>query len=476
MRAALLFALFAQPTVQLIRFLSKAVLVWFLVADEFGEATFAGLLINLALIAAVLGLDEAVISTPRLGAVLWHKLRRLHHMTGIVMALVVALAGHIVGALLDYPTLPLLTTVLAPSVWLANMAVLPTALLVRQREYRRVFFIDLWSVLALSVTMVGLAAAGAGPWSLVGGWYANALVSVVAANIQSRPFHPSPDTPEDPLAPTLRYGLHIAGAELTTFGSERVDLLVVSGLGAAAFALYGWAQHMSLFVSNYTASISERILFPVLAERGRSGSLTSAARESLRLAVILVVPAHVLLGMTARPLVTGYLPAAWHAAAAPLLLLALAAGARSLDMVGLSILKAAGRSQMVLGLGILRIGLVTAGALLMIGDGIVGVALGVLLARSLAATLVLVLAGNSVPSSDDETSGVFRALLSVGVWCALFVPLVEWAPVSGPLAILSFQVCTALAIWLAVRLVLDSADFRRDRSTVTRWLATKSEH
>jgi hypothetical protein len=56
-RNELPFALLAHPTVQAVRFLTKAALAWFLVAEHFGEVMLAGLLVNLCGRVAVLGLD-----------------------------------------------------------------------------------------------------------------------------------------------------------------------------------------------------------------------------------------------------------------------------------------------------------------------------------------------------------------------------------------------------------------------------------
>ena len=79
---------------------------------------------------AALGLDEALIHAPRLDRGLWSRMRRRQFYAGFVLALLTALAGWIVaGRFEGHPLLGVLLVALAPTVFLGNLAVLPSAML-----------------------------------------------------------------------------------------------------------------------------------------------------------------------------------------------------------------------------------------------------------------------------------------------------------------------------------------------------------
>jgi PST family polysaccharide transporter len=388
----LVFALLGHPSVQAIRFLSKACLVWFLTREEFGGAALAGLVVFAAQHAALLGTDDAVIQAAHLDRPLWRRLCRFHHATGLGLALIVALLGLVLGEVTADPELAALVAVLAPAVWLANLSVLPSALLLRARAFRRVLMVDLASVSGFAVTAVGLAVLGAGAWSLVGAWYANALVALVAAGRLARPELDRLGEEEraDPGA-VLRYGVQVSGASLLSLASERLDGLGVGVLiGRAALGLYEWALGLSQLALSYATSMAERCLFPILSEERRAGSLRAAHGKAFRIAAFGLLPLHVLLAFLARPLVTGLFPEEWHGAVPLLVLFALAAGLRCLEIVELTALKALGLGATLLRLAGLRLALLLVALALTLPEGdVTAVAAGVLVARAVALVSVL---------------------------------------------------------------------------------------
>src|SRR5262245_38818777 len=75
------FAVLAHPTVQLVRFGTKIVLARFVGHALFGEVMFSGLMVQLASIIALVGLDDATIFAKKIDAVFWGRLRRVHNLT-----------------------------------------------------------------------------------------------------------------------------------------------------------------------------------------------------------------------------------------------------------------------------------------------------------------------------------------------------------------------------------------------------------
>lgn len=462
-RRRLGLALLSHPTVQGVRFGTKLALAWFLTPALFGEAMLAGSLAFAAGHLALLGLDEAWLAARRPGPGLFAALAAVHRRTGLTAAALLALAGLLLRLAPDQALLGALLLALAPMVALANRAVLPTALLVRAQRHDLLLLQDLAAVLAFAAATLGAAALGAGPWCLVAGWYANALVTVVVAGRLSRDHRPAApvDGPEDDPVSLRRFGRQLAAADLTDFAGERLDGLVVGfGLGRAALGLYEQAGHVAGTLVQYGRQLAERTLQPLLAARrreeqlspadGAAPTLGPASGQALRQVLLLLLPAHVVLAEVAPELVT-WLPPSWHGTGGPLAALALAAGLRCVELAALTALKAGDHGLTVARLGLVRLVLLGAALVLSLRTGdLLQLALAVAAVRGAAALLAVALAAGRVGLAVP-----WKALVLFAAWLGLQALQPE-----GPAPLL--PLAWALGTGLALRLVADRAGLAAD--------------
>lgn len=507
-RRGLRFVLLAHPAVQGLRFLSKFVLAWFLTSEDLGEAVFASLFALFASQIALFGLDEALVQAPRFDGAVWRAFRGWSARAGLVAAALVALAGlaarALPGGIPDHPELGVLLLALAPMVWIANRAVLPTALLVRTGDYKGVFLLDVAQVIALALGTWIPAALGAGPFSLVVGWYANALAAAFVAEQLARPHVPSdaaaPFAAEE-RAQARRFARALCLASLSSFAVERFDGLGVGAkLGRAALGAYELAQQLSTAALGYTTNLVERLVFPVLADAERAANLARAWREALRVVLVYLLPLHVLLALAGGALVLVAFPERWRPAGELVPWLALGAGARSLDLVASAALKAAGRGRAVTVLAALRLGLLAIAVVIALPQGLAAVACAVCVARALAAAASTGLAlARVVPSAattssvgpeactarspasaagpegeaalDAPTAGTHAAFVLCAAWCAL-VSTGAWfaRDALAPGGFVAVVAGAGLAVWLALRVAFDRAELARELA----WLRTRA--
>lgn len=461
------FALLANPTVQAIRFASKLALPWLVTTEQFGEATLAGVIMFGVQHVAVFGLDEALISAPHIDAPLYARARRLQTLIGVLLSLFVAGIGLVLGSWPEQARLGTLLIALAPMTIVANLGTLPTAILVRDRCFARVFAVDLVMILTLTAVSIGTAALGAGDWSLVYAWHANALASLVAATILARPLIPRHVGGAVSLQSVRHNGAHFTGAAVLGYLGERLDSASVGfGLGRAALGVFELAQTQSQVMVNYATSVSERLLFPTFALQHRIGSLTNAFAQALRITLTFVLPLHVLLALMAVPIVSTFFPEEWGAAAPLLSCLAMAAGARCFDVAAVTALKASAAGTVVFRLGLFRIGLLALALVLSIPHGIGAVAGAVLGARILAAGASLVAAwrrldlGATSASLELSAGGAAFAL-----WALVFAPaawylegILEGAAVPQ----LAVVPLLAFVLWLVARALVDRRSLGRE--------------
>lgn len=456
------FALLAHPTVQAIRFASKLALPWFVTTSQYGEAALAGLVMFGVQHVAVFGLDDALISAVNIDARLVARMRRTQTWIGVALAVLVAGVGALLQLVPDQARLGLLLMALAPMTIVANLATLPTALLVRERCYARIFAVDLIMILTLTTVSISSAVAGLGEWSLVLAWHANAVAALIAASLFAKPLYPRHSDGGDDFERVRTNGAHLTGAAVSGYLGERIDGGAVGfGLGRAALGLYDWASNQSQFLVNYAASLSERLLFPTFAAQHRAGELGAAYLQVLRITLVVVLPLHVLLAVMADPIVRTLSPEQWHGAAPLLALLALGAGARCVDVAAVTALKAAGRGRAVFRLGLARIAGLLVAILFALPHGVVMVAGAVLASRIVAALVSLVLVSRRL----DLGAGPARRRLVEGgraaaVWVLVFVPVswyLERILEGASVPMLALVPLVAFVLWFLVRTVVDRA-------------------
>jgi len=465
------FALLANPTVQAIRFASKLALPWLVTTAEFGEATLAGVIMFGVQHLAVFGFDEALISAPGIDAPLYARARRLQTFIGVLLSLCVAGVGFAMQWWPEQARLGLLLMALSPMTIIANLGTLPTAILVRDRCFARVFAVDLVMITTLTVVSIGSAALGAGEWSLVYAWHANAIASLIAASIFARPLLPKHVGGAVSLDSVRHNGAHFTGAALLGYVGERLDSASVGfGLGRAALGLFELAQTQSQVMVNYATSVSERLLFPTFAVQHRAGGLESAYMQALRITLIFALPLHVILALMAEPIVSTFFPTAWGSAAPLLSCLAMAAGARCFDVTAITAIKAAAYGKVVFRLGLVRIALLGVALYFSLPHGVGAVAGAVLASRVVAALVSLVVAWRTLAlSSRPGAPDLGAAGMAFTLWALVFAPAawyLEYILQGASVPLLAIIPVIALVMWLAARALLDRSSLSREIARV----------
>jgi O-antigen/teichoic acid export membrane protein len=464
------FALLAHPAVQAVRFLSKVAIPWFVTTSDYGEGMLAGLILFGIQHVAVFGLDEALVSSTRIDRGLWDDMRRFQMRLAVTLAVLTAFTGFVIQIFPAQRLLGELVIALAPMLYVATLATLPTALLVRERRYAQVFAVDVVAI--ASFTSVGVLTAwlGAGPWSLACAWHANALGACIAATLFASRLLPKEGGGTD-FARVRRKGAHFTGAAALGYVGERLDSVSIGfALERAMLGLYEFAQNLAQVLVNYASSLSERLLFPTLAAHHREAGLGGAYLLALRITTLVVLPLHVLLAFIAQPLVTAFFPLRWHAASTLLVWLALSAATRCFDVVAVAALKAAGRSRTVFRLGVMRLVLLAFALAVALPHGIHVVVVAVFGSRACAALAALLYARRLLDLEHARReAGIARAVWTLAAWAVAFVPLalvLDRALDVHALALIALQACLALALWSLMRALFDRDALARELQTV----------
>jgi O-antigen/teichoic acid export membrane protein len=243
-----------------------------------------------------------------------------------------------------------LLRVLCLAVVIDGIACVPAGLLTREFRQGARMAIDLMIfAVSTTVTMV-LAVKGLGAMSFAWGAVAGNLVGLVATAVAA-PGMLRFGWRRDIAVKLLRFGLPLAGASLLILAMVNVDSLVVgAALGPAALGFYQIAANMAGWPVRTISEASRRVSFAGFSRVAEtSRSIADSYGQALALLMAAAVPACVLLGTLAEPLIHAVYGAKWTPAAHALRFLA----ALGLIRVGYELtydcLVAVGRRKLLLG-------------------------------------------------------------------------------------------------------------------------------
>ena len=385
-----------------------ALLARLLTPADFGVTALAYVALGLAQSIADLGLGSAIV---RRAVVTDRHMRSAFTcsvIAGLSIAAVIAAAAPLGAAAMHESTVTPVLRLLSLGIALRASAVVADALLRRQLDFRRAFFIDATSyALGFGGVAVSLALHGYGVWSLVMGSLVQTLTASIAQLAVVR--HPvRPLLARRELGDLLGFGFPAAASGCVNYMALNGDYFVVGRLmGAVNLGLYSRAYGLMSLPQTYAAAVMSSVMFPAIAHvqrepaRVRSGFLIVT-----RLTAMIAAPAMVTLAVVAPYLVRCLYGSQWSGTVMPLQILSIAGYFRALYHLGGIVAQAVGRVYGELWRQLAYAALVVGGTVLGSRHGLPGVAIGV----SVAILFMFVATGHLALSA---TSTPWRSYLRV---------------------------------------------------------------
>lgn len=205
------------------------------------------------------------------------------------------------------------------------------------------------------VVGIGMALTGFGVWALVGQQLTSQIISTILLYIYNR------------WLPCLRFSIESFHA-LFGFGwkmmvsilldavwKELYQVVVGKFYNPATLGQYTRAKHYAnLFSQNLTA-VMERVTYPVLSSiQDEKERMVSAYRRMIRTSMFITTVALFSLGAVSEPLIYCMIGPKWHEASAYLPLICITYSLYPLHAINLNMLQVQGRSDLFLGLEIIK--------------------------------------------------------------------------------------------------------------------------
>lgn len=318
---------------QIISWASTILVARILVPSDYGLLTMAATFMGVVAMLSEFGVGSAIVTLRELSDETLGQLNAFAIMLGLGGTALTALMAYPLGIFFRAPELPLVLMVVGTTFTMNALQVVPLALYRRDLNFRAIALIDLARLLITPCITLAGAMLGFRYWALALGTVIGTLITTVIT-IYRRPQGFNMPTRAG-LAPVMHFSRHILIGRFAWIAYQDGDFAVAGRqLGKYAAGVYGLAWTLaSSPIEKITALLQE--VTPSLFAKVQDDR-PALKRYFLNLSEILCLatfPASVGIALVSKDLVDVVLGYKWYAASAPLALLALYAGARSVTSI-----------------------------------------------------------------------------------------------------------------------------------------------
>ncbi len=337
-------------------------------------------------------------------------------------ALIIFATASLAADFYNEPELKRLVPFLAISILLSPFYKIHRRLIERKLDFKRLAICEIAAVAGSGLVAVSLAWSGFGVYSLVWQPIAMSIISLVAYNVGIR-WRPDFAFSYRAIKDLFVFSVKMKAAKTTGYLGRNVDFLILSkAFDPTLYGLYTLAYRILFFPVRRIGRVIGEMLFPTFSRiqddmrRIRAGVLRSVNLLSLAL-----FPLTIIVAFFSRPLINIFLNSEWLPLADVLYLYTVVGAIMTLERVFVFIFPAVGRPGVVIWLEGASIVLTGIGVLAGSPYGLVGVGVGLLIARSLVLMVNFQMASRMlrITVSDvlSNMAGPAVAAVGMGVAC-----------------------------------------------------------
>jgi O-antigen/teichoic acid export membrane protein len=309
---------------QILTWAITIVVIRLLSPSDYGLLAMAMMFVSFLILISEGGLGAALVQAPEVDNL---KLRSIFGAAILIhSALFVLLvaAAPAIAQFFKEDHLVSIIQALALQLPITMFAVIPSALLTRELDFKRLSIIGLAGVLCGGLSTLGLALSGYGVWALVIGSLITHLWNTVAVNVMS-PFLKWPDFSLRGARSLVVFGGQVTAARALWSLYSQADIFIVGKvLGTELLGFYSVSMHLaSLPVQKFSAVINQ-VAFPAFARsQDNSGAVSQYLLKALRVLGFVAFPVLWGISSIAPEIVAVLLGPKWEAAVVPLQVLPL---------------------------------------------------------------------------------------------------------------------------------------------------------
>ena len=400
-----------------------AILSRLLTPEDFGLFGIAWILLDLGRRLAQISIGHAIVQQHELTGRQINAGFVLSTAIGFVVAAMLWLLAPAVGRMFDEPATPQLVQALSAVFVIGGVGVVSEHLLRRDLRFRDLAAPDLLSyALGNGITACGLAAWGVGVWALVWGELVRTSIRTAAVIVYA------PPRPRLHVKPRAAADLMFRGAGFSII--QMSDFIAKAGgyfavgrwLGVASLGYYTRADRLASLLVEYVGGNLFEVAFPAMARRQqRVNRLHAVYRSSVEALSLVMLPASMLMLVTAPEIVFVLLGGQWDAAVPAFRILSLTIPFRLCGVLDVAVVRAMGGVYSESWRQATHAALVVLGVWIGSRRGLSGVAIGIVGAQIVAYLLMAQAALTQLGVRWGDLLRRHLPALWVGSWAVLAV-------------------------------------------------------
>lgn len=407
--------------------LTTSILARLLTKDEFGMIAIAMVAINYLAVVKDLGLGAALIQRRGNIQEVSNIIFTFNLFMGIILSiLVIPLAPYIANYFNDPQVTPVLRW-LGISFFINALGSVHIARLKRDLDFRRKMIPDLGNAIVKGVVSIVMALSGFGVWSLVFGQLSGAITSVVLVWI-TLPWRPKLSLNFRLARGLIRYGASIMGTDAIGITTDNLDTIIVGRVfGLAQLSIYTLAYRLPEMLMLSNLWIMGGVFFPTFSSlQDQPDEMRKGFLVSVRIIELIIVPIFLGLVIAARPIILVLFGEEWIEAVPILRVLALYAWVSSIGYHIGGIYKAIGRPDILFKLSLISLAVIFPALLIGSRYGLIGIALGQLIAMLIRRIISLTLATRLIEVSLWDIFSQLKPALQGGMALTLVTIFLLW--------------------------------------------------
>lgn len=374
-----------QFAVKGISILVTLLLAYFLSPEDFGLMAMMTVFISIASSLMDSGFRQALIRLPDATQVDFNTAFYANILLGFTSYLILFLAAPLISGFYDETRLTTLIRVAGLVVIINTFQVVQYACLSRVMNFKVQFRAAFPASLISAVIAVGMAYLGFGVWALITQMLISNLIVAIFLWLQNL-WRPTLEWSADSLKSMYHFGYKLFLSGLLDTGFKNMYVVVIAKLFTTSIAgLYFFADRIKELLIYQLVGAIQKVTYPALATiQNDKQRLKQGYRKIIAVSGFIIFPLVLFFAALVEPIFHLLLPEKWWSSILYIQLMCIASVLVPIHSVNLNILKVLGRSDLFLGLEIVKKIVAVMIFLLSFRYGVVGILMGQILSSVLA--------------------------------------------------------------------------------------------
>lgn len=364
-------------------FVTTAILAHLLSPEAFGLLALAALVTGFLSSIADLGTATALIQREDVSPSLESTVFWVSVTTATLLAILAWILAPAVALFFGEPRVTPILRVLAVGLLFSGTGAVPTALLTRDLTFDLLARVQLSAAAVGGAVGIGMALGGFGVWSLVGQYLARTVIDAMGVFLISS-FRPILGVDQSHLRSVASFGVSLSGFQVTNFITRNVDNLIIGRfLGPTMLGYYDIAWRLIEYPKAALAGVVGRVMVPAYSRLQSDDERFGRAHVRVVASIGLVsIPMLLGLMVVAEPVVLLFFGESWAPAVVLVSILAPVGLAQTMGATTGSVYIAKGRTGWLFMWSLFAGIITTLGVVAGLSWGLVGIAVGRLIANS----------------------------------------------------------------------------------------------